>query len=205
MPTTNIYDIAATWNNGATTFTGIKLNVTDTASASGSLLMDLQVGGSSKFNVGKNGVIYVGGQENARITGQAVGISLGGSNIRAFVGGTNSAGAHGIYCGAVGVIGFSSSNNPTSASYDVGVFRDAANTLAQRNGVNAQAYNIYNTYTDASNYERVSMGWSGNVFSISAGAAGTGVTRVIHISGLPTSNPGPGILWNNSGVVNVGT
>jgi hypothetical protein len=35
---------------------------------------------------------------------------------------------------------------------------------------------------------------------------GTGATgNVLHISGLPTSNPGPGILWNDAGTVKVGT
>jgi hypothetical protein len=57
--TVNIYDMAQTWNNGATTFAGIKLNVTDTASASGSLLMDLQLGGAAKFKVDKNGDVYL--------------------------------------------------------------------------------------------------------------------------------------------------
>src|SRR5882672_10454126 len=36
---------------------------------------------------------------------------------------------------------------------DTYLTRDAANTLAQRNGVNAQTFRIYNTFTDASNYE----------------------------------------------------
>lgn len=45
----------ATWNNAAVTFTHWLANVTDTASASGSKLLDLQVGGSSKFNVNKSG------------------------------------------------------------------------------------------------------------------------------------------------------
>lgn len=53
----NIYDMADTWNAGATTFAAIKMNVTDTASAAASLLMDLQVGGTSKFRVFKNGKI----------------------------------------------------------------------------------------------------------------------------------------------------
>ena len=44
-----------TWSNVATTFTAVKMDVTDTASASASLLMDLQVGSSSKFSVGKTG------------------------------------------------------------------------------------------------------------------------------------------------------
>ncbi|NCX24043.1 MAG: hypothetical protein EBX17_12845, partial [Betaproteobacteria bacterium] len=49
-----LYDLTDTWNAGATTFTAIKMNVTDTDSAAGSLLMDLQVGGSSKFSVSKS-------------------------------------------------------------------------------------------------------------------------------------------------------
>ena len=50
-----VFDAAQTWNASGTTFTGLRLNVTDTASASASLLMDLQVGGTSRFNVRKNG------------------------------------------------------------------------------------------------------------------------------------------------------
>lgn len=55
-----IYNLADTWNAGATTFTAIKMNVTDTASAAGSLLIDLQTGGTSRFNVTKTGVVTVG-------------------------------------------------------------------------------------------------------------------------------------------------
>lgn len=40
--------ITQTWNDGGTTFTGLNVNVTDTNSASDSLLMDLKVGSSSK-------------------------------------------------------------------------------------------------------------------------------------------------------------
>lgn len=59
---------------------------------------------------------------------------------------------------------------------DLIVTRDAANTLAQRNGTNAQTFRVYNTFTDASNYERADISWAGNVFNIVVGAAGTGVT-----------------------------
>ena len=61
MSTQNIYDLTDLWNAGATTFTAVKMNVTDTASNAASLLIDLQVGGSSKFNVTKAGVINVNG------------------------------------------------------------------------------------------------------------------------------------------------
>lgn len=52
-------NLAQTWNAGATVFTAIKMNVTDTASSASSLLIDLQVGGSSKFKVTKAGVAYI--------------------------------------------------------------------------------------------------------------------------------------------------
>jgi|GEM_PF-2074819 len=50
--------LAQTWNSSGTTFTAMKLDVTDTASASGSLLMDLRVGGSSKVKADKSGKLY---------------------------------------------------------------------------------------------------------------------------------------------------
>jgi hypothetical protein len=54
-------DLIATWNNVATTFNGIKLDVTDTASAAASKLIDLQVGGVTKFNVTKDGNTTIAG------------------------------------------------------------------------------------------------------------------------------------------------
>ena len=56
---------------------------------------------------------------------------------------------------------------------------DAANVLSLRNGTNAQAFNVYNTYTDASNYERGVFDWSSsaNVLTIGTTKAGTGATR----------------------------
>jgi hypothetical protein len=68
MSTMNIFDLTDTWNAGGTTFTAIKMNATDTASAAGSLLIDLQVGGVSQFKVFKGG----------RITAQTLTIGLGG-------------------------------------------------------------------------------------------------------------------------------
>ena len=58
MPQT-IDNMSVTWTNSLTTYTGIKLNATDTASAAGSLLMDLQVGGASRFKVDKNGALTI--------------------------------------------------------------------------------------------------------------------------------------------------
>jgi hypothetical protein len=61
---------------------------------------------------------------------------------------------------------------------DVFSVRDAANTLAQRNSTAAQTFRIYNTFTDSSNYERLSLSFA--TYSLSrfailrAESAGTG-------------------------------
>ncbi len=48
--------ITQTWNAGGVTFTGFLVNMTSSASAAGSLIMDLQTGGVSQFSVSKTGV-----------------------------------------------------------------------------------------------------------------------------------------------------
>jgi hypothetical protein len=50
-----IYNLTDTWDSGLVTFNGIKINVTDTTSAVNSKLIDLQIGGNSKFTVDKFG------------------------------------------------------------------------------------------------------------------------------------------------------
>lgn len=51
----------ATWNNAATTYINDDSNVTDTASAAGSMLIRRQVGGVTQFSVSKTGVITSAG------------------------------------------------------------------------------------------------------------------------------------------------
>lgn len=107
-----ILDLAQTWNAGAVAFTGLKFNVTDTASAAGSLLLDLQVGGSSKFSVSKTGVATVGSinSGNATFGNNSLAVSTTGNTI--------------IW--NAGVFGFSSSSSVTSAS--------SADTIFTRKG-----------------------------------------------------------------------
>ena len=146
MPATRLLSaMVATWNNVATTFTGIKLNVTDTASAAGSLLMDLQVGGVSKLQIDKLGSVFAQG-----------GLYTSGGSVRLTSNG--------------GLLSFGASN-------DVILARDAANTLALRNGTAAQTFNVYNTYTDASNYERLDITWASNFAYLRTASAGTGAAR----------------------------
>lgn len=64
---------------------------------------------------------------------------------------------------------------------DALLYRDAANALALRNGPNSQMLRVYGTYTDAGNYERGFLGWTGSVLQIGTDHAGTGAARAIRI------------------------
>ena len=194
-----IYDIADTWAASGTVFTAIKMNVTDTASAAGSLLMDLQVGGTSRFKVDKNGSISLNSSSTgASIIGAFSTTSIAlGTNLLTFNANTGN-GVNTITMGGSGITvsptlyyAFSSANFATTP--DLFLFRDAANTLAQRNGVNAQAFNLYNTYTDASNYERGFMRFVSNTLQIGTDRLGTGSTRslVLQTNGATRLTIGP--------------
>jgi Pectate lyase superfamily protein len=71
-------------------------------------------------------------------------------------------------------------NSGLSAN-DLVLWRDAAATLAQRDGVNPQTFRLYNTYTDANNYERLTLGWTANELRIGGQNAGTGSARDLRL------------------------
>jgi hypothetical protein len=82
----------------------------------------------------------------------------------------------GVQMGSAATLAWGSSGAGTP---DTILARDAAGVLAQRNGTNAQALRIYNTYTDASNYERAVLEWGSNSLLIGTQMAGTGSARNI--------------------------
>ena len=84
---------------------------------------------------------------------------------------------------AVGGNGLRFSDSPAVNSNLFALFCPAANILDMRVGTAAQTMRIYNTYTDASNYERGFLRWASNVLEIGAEAAGTGTARVVKILG----------------------
>lgn len=204
--------ITETLNNAGVTFPGaLVVDVTDTASAAGSLLANLKVGGVSKFSVKKEGGIgFTGGAFDSFYI-----LSYGNQY------GQLQLGVNGEVQATISKVGVFSNGVPSGAQWggyllidadnagtdSVRLYRDANHTLAQRNGTNAQTARTYGTYTDASNYRRVAIAMTtAGVASITPEGAGTGASgNVLHISGLPTSNPGAGILWNDSGTVKVGT
>lgn len=173
---TPAFDITQTWNNAGVTFTGFRFNITDTASAAGSLLMDLQRNGVTQFAVQKDAGGYVidGAYGLRRATNVATVITGG------LTGGGASIDLNGTFV-TLNRLVLDRSNQ------DVILARDAANTLAQRNATNAQTFRIYNTFTDASNYERLSVDWTSNVAYIRPQNAGTGSARIfVPVTGATT-------------------
>ena len=75
--------------------------------------------------------------------------------------------------------GWASGVDSAISNFDLLVARDAADTLAIRRTTNPQTLHIYNTYTDASNYERFAQTWSTNIFRLGTKNAGTGTARVL--------------------------
>lgn len=205
-----LIDATQTWNGIAATFTALRVNVTNTASATASLLMDLQVGGTSVANIRRDGRVLatsfalVAGANSG--TGFSYQSATGdGGHIQC----VNNAGSQ-IFTATNLIFRCSGDLSLGRAaalgqSPDTILVRDDAGVLAQRNAANAQTFRIYNTFTSTTNFERLSIGWSSNIVSIKPEAGGGGTVRALHISGLPTSNPGPGILWNDSNTVKVGT
>jgi len=166
-----VLDLAQTWNDSGTTFTALRINVTNTASGNQSTLAEFQVAGTAQTQIRRDGYVLCNG-----IT------SVGQSWIP--IAGTNSGPRLTIYNGfclnrSTDYYGWASGATISANSTgDLRLYRDAANTLGQRNTTNAQTFNIYNTYdnTNANNYERGFLKWNSNVFQIGTEAGSGGGT-----------------------------
>jgi hypothetical protein len=182
---------SSAWVSGGTVqrqFTSIKLNVTDTASNAASNLMDLQVGGVSQFRVNKTGQGFFLGKNDFApdITlGPNATVGLGqfvNSGFFIRIGGDTPIYINGqqktVQIGSNHSLGFTVTPGGHTAGPDVTLFRDDVGILAQRNGVNAQAFRVYNSTdaTPATNYDRAVFGFISNVLRIGAENGGTYTT-----------------------------
>ena len=82
-----------------------------------------------------------------------------------------------LQAGFITVDGAASIRFLNSGSPNTQLHTGGNDTLEQRRTTNAQTFRLYNTFTDASNYERASVGWASNRFSMIVEAAGTGTAR----------------------------
>ena len=164
--------IKQTWNNGGVHFDTILIDMTSTASGNSSNFLNCKVDGSTGFIVYTDGTIATqygsGVLGYDTFAGDSFGVSEDGPKIIAPL-----------------ALRWSSSSGLSGAD-DVLLYRDAAGVLAQRNGASAQALRVYNTYTDASNYERGGFDWAAtaNTLRIRSENAGTGTNRIIAIDGF---------------------
>lgn len=174
-----ILNLSQTWNNILTTFTGIKLNITSTASAAASLLMDLQVGGTSQMTVSKVGdVVLIGGLN----TGSGSGVSLfnGPNRVTLFVGGANPR----LSNVSNGTVNWNNSITDANATADVTLTRDAAGVLATRVSTAAQALRVYNTFTSTTSLEYFAIDWQttanvANLWTVKGSGGGTARNLVL--------------------------
>jgi len=178
-----IYSLTDTWNAGGTTFTAIKMDVTNTASAAGSKLIDLQISGSTIFGVGPN-LFTFSDPVQGTITASM------GSGTLTWTGGIGTTSDNGFTSGN-GWASFAGGSTGLTITQVAGgsggivLSPGTDNRVEIRRGTNAQTFRVYNTFTDASNYERGVFDWgtTSNVLTIGAQAAGTGTLRNVKLVG----------------------
>ena len=154
------------WNDASTVFTGLKLNVTNTASLNGSSLIDLSIGGTSLF---KHGYDYVSNANTVTLdSANLVHINSNGGTIVSFYGANNASQPltvrtiAGIGLGAIGAQTFFRS--------------DQAHALALRSSTSPQTFRIYNTVSQNNlDFERTSLTRDSSGLVIDAQKGGTGV------------------------------
>jgi len=182
------------WVSPTGTYTALKVNADSNSGNTGTLL-DLQVDGTSQASIASNGAITTNtgaNQSCLRFNSGAFGAATW-AGIIAWSNGTvaNHTNSNVVFAlrqenlhikqtGAF-VFGRAGLENPRAYIYS-----DADGVVAQRNGTAAQTYRLYNTYTDASNYERLSFNWDTNVFKIKSEAVGTGTVRGIQLGSTST-------------------
>ena len=195
----------ATYVSGGTVqrqFTAIKANVTDTASDPTSKLLDLQVGGVSKFSINKAGDLTMNSAADpgTYISNPYLGFLFFGGNARSFFLGQDGGGNGLANMSSFGSIGFSSAAIPAYNTSDVRLWRDGAGQLALRNGANAQTFRVYNTYSNAGvDVEYLQLSTSVNGFRVGTNSSGSGTPRPLFLG------VGGGSQWQINTAGHIGT
>jgi len=152
------------WSNSGT---GLGVNA---ASGFGGNLLDLQVNGTSRMNVSSTTFRLSNGAPFYDFSVDSQG-NITSRSFRNFAG-----------CGLTTASLFLGSHGDANQSPNVIFIAEAANTLAQRNGTNAQTFRVYNTYTSGTNYELGKLEWSSNVFRIGTEkGSGGGTARTVEV------------------------
>jgi hypothetical protein len=186
-PQVLIEPTGATSTAWSTSGTGLGVNA---ASGFGGNLLDLQVNGSSQVQLQSNGALLFGANNIASTpklrtaTGAATGYGIYyGVSQNGFYfswNGTPTAGfsIDGLQIVSDKSVAWASSSSAPDAARDLFITRDAAGTLAQRNGTNAQVTRVYDTYTSATDYHRIAIATARATLSAVSGASVTATALI---------------------------
>jgi hypothetical protein len=196
----------ATWNNAGVTFTGIKYNVTDTASNASSLVADLQLNGSTVLGVRKDRIVYSNPSDSDLFSGRAIwnsytrvsdGILTIGSS------GNNSmlfefAAQNKVVMLNAALFGWSSTGVDTCANLrsglDTAFYRNAAGVVEVNNGTAGTFRDLITRYVATS---------PTTVASLPAAAAGNKGFRGFVTDATQTMTAGIGAVVAGTGANNV--
>jgi hypothetical protein len=178
-----VLDLAQTWNNAAVAFTGLRFNVTNTASLGSGInsrLFEINLDGSPIYRFQRSSstpCLFFGASDSGIGTASTfVSIFANGGAMAQF-----NSGSGGIQIRSDATYAWSNSTTVSNAT-DLVLARDAADTLAQRRTTNPQTFNIYNTFTSSTNHERGFLRWSSNVFQIGTEkGSGGGTARELEL------------------------
>lgn len=155
-----------TWNNAAVAFTGLRVAITNTNSATASRLFDFTVGGSSVLSA--RSVLGNPPTEVLNIAGPSRGFVFGS-------GGAATGDASFSLRWQQNIAGFwrdiilAWGTDVYGLNYDLAIQRDAADTLAQRRGASAQDFRIYGQFTTTTNFERLSLKYNSTATAFQIG------------------------------------
>lgn len=183
MADQNINNMSRTWASGGTTFDAIKMNITDAASDAASTLLLLQVGGTDKFKVGKDGSVA------------AAGVVKPSANDGAALGASGTAWSD-LFLASGGVLNFAAGN--WVATHSSGILTvgtgDLRVTTAGTNSASVVTVSGTQTLTNKS---IVATQLTGTVASARISGSYTGITGVGALDA--------GSITSNFGSINIGS
>ena len=158
---------STTWS---TSGTGLGVNA---SSGFAGNLLDLQVNGTRVFGFTAAGIFGFASASIRNPTSNTleIGNAAGSQLFYRFLSTTGSVWSNSAYFGW-------SSTAESTGSVDLTLFRDAADTLAQRRTTNAQTFRCYGTFTDTSNYVRAALSSTSTAVTLAAETAGTGADNI---------------------------
>ena len=143
-----LIDATQTWNASGTTFTGVRFNIINAQSATASIPLDFQIGGSPVLQIRRDGTLRVGSTDVGVGGGYAIGSNNGGFTVRASNGcGWNMSGST--------------------------ITTEICTLIEQRHGTNAQEYRLFGTFTSSTNYQRMTVKSVKQTLSALSGASAT--------------------------------